>query len=223
MTEDIYIVSGSTCQVNVDVEGDYILSCVAISGRLAITTVDAETDYIKYLYTSSSGDVIEREIRPAITVRTTVSAAMIEMITRRICYKSSVDGLYYYKYAITDCSYPLRYLLGIRDLPTKAGEQFQAYPSFNGPTFFQVVCEKLAGCGLVVPNNFIVGSTFQFQGPSYIGDITNVSFSIKGIYDEIIDIDDDLLWQFQLRPLKKDKDKKRKAQMKNTEARLVLK
>ena len=221
MTEDIYIVAGNTCEVNLDVEGEYILHCVSITGRLAITTVDASKDYIKYMFTDTS----EAEVKAAITCRSTVSSALIGVITNRVCSKNTTDNLFYYNYDITDCSNNMKYLLGIKNLPAEKGTTFQAQPSLNGPTFFQVVCDKLAGCGVLTCNSFIVNSMFELSGPSYVGDMTNVVFAIRGIYDEDIEFDDDLLWHFQLEKLpsqKPGKNDTRESRQKNADMRMVL-
>ena len=66
---------------------------------------------------------------------------------------------------------------------------------------------------------------FQIPGPSYIGDMTNVVFAIRGVYDEDIEFDEDLLWHFQLEKLpslKQGKKDSRKAQQKNADIRMVL-
>ena len=197
MTEDIYIVAGGTCEVNLDVEGEYILTCVSITGRLAITIMDT-TDYVKYKTSSTSSTVNEKNMN--VTINSTITSTLIPLLTRSVCEKKD-DGLLYYKYEITDCSDRLKYILGIRSLPTTADEVFQTSPSFNGPTFFQVVCDKLSGCGTVTANSYSVNNMFQLSGPSYIGDMSKVTFSIRGIYDEVIEFNEDLLWQFQLTKL----------------------
>ena len=222
MTEDIYIVAGNTCDVNLDVEGDYILSCVSITGRLAIACVDSSTDYVKYISDESTGTILEK--KPSMTVRYTVTASLIPTISRFMIKKKD-DGLYYYQYEITDASPRMKYLLGIKNLPAKANSVVQAYPSVNGPTFFQVVCDKLSGCGTVTANQFSINNMFQISGPSYVGDMSNVSFAIRGVYDEDIEFGEDLLWHFQLKkvpPLKQGKDKSKPDRQKNVDMRMEL-
>ena len=208
MTEDIYIVAGGTCEVNLDVEGEYILTCASITGRLAITCVDKDNDYITYISDETTGTT--RTVKPRLSAQSTVSSGLIPIISNFTCEKKD-DGLFYYKYQITDCSERLGYVLGLKNLPTKAGDQFQASPSLNGPTFFQVTCDKLTGSGTVTANTYIINSMFQLSGPSYVGDISNVSFSIRGVYNELIEFNEDLLWHFQLTklpPRKQGEDKK---------------
>ena len=216
MTEDIYIVAGGTCEVNLDVEGEYMLSCVSITGRLAITIMDT-TDYVKYKTSSTSSTVTSKNM--VLTVNSTITSTLIPLLTRSVCEKKD-DGLLYYKFDITDCSDRLKYILGIKSLPTTADDVFQTSPSLNGPTFFQVVCDKLSGCGTVTANSYSVNNMFQLSGPSYIGDMSKVIFSIRGVYDEDIEFNEDLLWHFQLTKLPPSKPGE-KSSYQNTNIRIM--
>lgn len=193
MTQNCYVVANNICEINIDVSEEYDIVITSIQGIYRTPILKTE-DYV--IYESNTGTqkyTATRDIYESLTTDTIL--AMFSTLLEQ----DKNTNLIKYKYDITYCTNRFKYLLGISKFPVRKGEYTQSMPFGNGPPFLNVDCDKLAGCGVINANMFTVNSVFSLQGPGYTGsDLTNLVFKIKGLYNEDVIIEDELLWSFTL-------------------------
>lgn len=203
-SEMVYIISNHICEVNIDVEGDHILMLKSVSGILRTPVLKAG-DYFNYI----KFDEVKHEERKT-DLYTQMDPAGISSIYSSFIDYDAARNKFKYKRDIIECSTRFKYVLGISKLPVKAGDYSDSIPFGNGPSYFILSCDKLTSSGTMYPNMFSINQLFTLcDGPGWGGDdMRHVQFSIRGLYNELVEIDSDLLWTFELTPYKDDGDKK---------------
>ena len=201
--QNVYIVANHICKVNIDINDDYDIVVKSISGTFR-TPVFKKGDYIKYI---GDNGTIQTFTIGIDSYTQLINSSIESMFSLFLAYNESMNQ-WTYKVTITDCSTRLQYILGISKFPAKEGEVTQSVPFGNGPSYLCVTCDKLTGSGVIMPNVYMIDNVFQIQGPGFSGnDFHNLTFTIRGLYNEVVEMDSDLLWHFELSKSEKSQNR----------------
>ena len=205
--EMVYIVANHICEVNIDVEGNHALVLKSVSGVLR-TPVLKKGDYFKY----KQFDQIKPYEQKRDIYTQLQPASIASLFSQYIDYDKSRNK-FKYKHDIIECSTRFKYVLGISNLPVKAGDYSDSIPFGNGPSYLVLSCDNMPSCGNIYPNMFSLNQLFTLSdGPGWCDyDMRHIQFSIRGLYNELVEIDSDLLWTFELYPYSDDKNGKNKS------------
>ena len=153
--DNISIIAKDTCELNVDVQGEYGVFLSQIQGMYNTTLLDSD-DFFEWeggRY-PAQGSTCDFYSQASIDASTFYDYLVNKdpSIKDVIDFKDS-DYKYKYKFkkTITNCSNRFKYLLGIRNLPIKvpAGAQEKDYvdtdrmPTFTGSPYIFIICEGL--------------------------------------------------------------------------------
>lgn len=203
--ETIYVVANNICRFSVDIPDKRGVVMKSVSGFLR-TPILKTTDYLIY----KNIDKDEITYNPSYDIYVQMDQSSIASMFSTFIELDESTNQYKYKYDIIDCSTRMKYVLGISKLPAEKGQIQQTYFYGNGPNFFVVTCDNMPGSGTIQPNVYVLNSPFVIEdGPGYDGNnFTNLCFRIQGLYGEDVEIEDDLLWQFEIVKIDdKDTDK----------------
>ena len=194
MAQKCFIISNNTCEISIETEEEMDIMIKSIQGNL-VTPVLKTSDYC--IIIDENGKEVKYPAR--ININTQLTNESILALFQDLLEKEVSTNLIKYKRDIIDCTPRFKYVLGISKCPVKKGEYTQTVIFGNGPSFMCVTCDQLTGSGCIMPNVYALNGLFQLQGPGFTGnDLRNITFRIKGLYGEDVEINDDLLWQLEL-------------------------
>ena len=198
-----FIVSNNICEVSIETEEEMDISIRSIQGNLVTPVLKKNVDYVTIIDTNGK----KRNYPPPMDYYTQLTEDSILSIFEDLLEKDKSTNLVKYKCDILYATPRFKYVLGISKCPVKKGDYTQTVLFGNGPSFMCVTCDQLTGSGCIMPNVYALNGLFQLQGPGFTGnDLRNIVFRIKGLYGEDIEINDDLLWSFELSKHSDDKN-----------------
>ena len=231
----INIIARNKCILNVDVTGMQQLALNSVSGLLYYNIIDTH-DYVEVLLFQNGQGVkhklaINQEFSayPGLSsdsISEILNQALINVTHNNNDRFASYDpytGKWTFNYTITACTYKLRYMLGITQIPKNQHDISDTVAVFSGTPYFFVMCDKLnspmrynwqysnnantyaANKNIVsiTQNAFSITGPFALQGGQFMIDgglLKNATFSIVGMWGEDVELSFDALWSFSLMP-----------------------
>ena len=204
-SRDIYIISDGTCTLNLDKTGTYRITLTNVKG-IYNTPVIAKGDYYEYLDYELTPSGKQQLVKKRGVIEDDIASISgqetIASINPTLGKFEDVDPRFHFTKRVVDMSPRLKYLFGIRDIPTTEKIEYATFtPSLNGTPYLLVNCRNIQGLCAANANQFTFGSSFVLEGGEWIADaneVNNIIFDITGYYGETMSFTSEILWCFHI-------------------------
>jgi hypothetical protein len=204
---NINILSNHKCLLNLNVEGEYILTLNSVSGNYNPILLDVD-DWMKL-----EGDIVIKPLERFVNISVHSLNDYFTSFGYGDLFTNSISCVTEFPKAVLDCSNRFKHIYDFKSFPTK---ESKALVQTNGPMVLIIHCEGIptemrfsnqtigeqyspiiANVVSINLNQFSVGFPFTLIGNSYKVNsamMKNIHFKINDIYGDKVEFINDLIW-----------------------------